>query len=136
MKHEANKQKADATFEARLIVHSGRNHDTQQIALTFENEEGERLVISMTADMVANALMPILAAQFSNQPPPPPGGPVPMQAVTHWKVGRADHSPDVLFAVNDAPFYFAMPLPAAVDFCRDFWEQVRAASQWKPPTKQ
>lgn len=136
MKHEANKQKADATFEARLIVHSGRNHDTQQIALTFENEEGKRLVLTMQADLAANALVPIIATQFANLPPPPPGAPVLMQNVISWQVSRTEHAPDVLFSLNDQPYFFNMKLPTAVEFCVAFWQQAQAASQWKPPTRQ
>jgi hypothetical protein len=126
----------ETTFDAQMIVRSGRNHAAQQIELAFENAQGERLAMRMSAEMAANALIPILLSQFSHHPPPHPGGPVPMQTVERWQVGTADHAADVVFALNDAPFLFAMPLPTAVEFTTQLWDQVRIASQWKPPTRQ
>jgi hypothetical protein len=123
-------------FQAQVIVHTGRSQAPQEIEVGFENAQGERLVVSMTADMAANALLPILASQFRDRPPPPPGAPVPMQRVTSWQVSRSELAPEIQFAVNDEPFAFTMSLPTAVEFCMAFWQQAQAVSQWKPPTKQ
>lgn len=121
-------------FDAQTLVETGRKQATQTAELTFADSDGNRLKISLPVRVAADMLVPVLA-QFEQENPSQPGGPVFSQNVSHWRIGRSNEEPLVLLSLNDDHFY-SLTVPNAKKVWREIREEAEIVERRSPPRRQ